>query len=92
MKLAWLKCEKEPVNRFEQVLYDGLATEVASAVARRFFNLNLASKLIAFSDEHNNASHRVLEKLGMRLSGRRNVGGAEALVFEINDKEFFAND
>lgn len=62
----------------------GLATEIAAAMAAKFFSLKLSNRLLAFSDDWNRPSHRVLEKIGMKLAGRRNVGGSQTLMFTMS--------
>lgn len=66
----------------------GLATEIASAMAGRFFSLEISDHLIAFSDPGNEASHRVLHRIGMRPVGKRLVGGVEAVVFRIGARDW----
>lgn len=61
----------------------GLATEIAHAMAKRFFDLGISDRLIAFSDPCNRPSHRVLQKIGMSYTGTRLVGGSETLEFSL---------
>ena len=49
----------------------GLATEALQGLARELFRLPEVVRIIGVTDERNRASLRVLERLGMKLSARR---------------------
>ncbi len=68
----------------------GLATEASSAVlAYAFEELNLAA-VAARVDAPNQASLRVLERLGMRFLGERPLDGRPTRHFEISRGEYRA--
>jgi RimJ/RimL family protein N-acetyltransferase len=60
----------------------GYATEIARALARRFFEDGRAARFIAFAHPDNAASLAVIRKLGMRACGTVRVGAVEFLNFE----------
>lgn len=62
----------------------GYATEAASAVLNYSHDKLALSKVKADVDEPNEASVRVLEKLGMTRTGRAEVEGRPLLYFELS--------
>lgn len=62
----------------------GYATEIASALARHFFRLDLADRFIAFAHVDNAASLRVLEKIGMRFERTGPMNGLSCHVYAMN--------
>lgn len=61
----------------------GLATEAAAACLRHGFGTLGLERVVGRAMEANVASHRVLEKVGMRLVGRFAEGGATWRLYEI---------
>ncbi len=61
----------------------GLATEAARAVIGYAFSRPALARIQADVDEPNQASVRVLERLGMRRTGRRVVNGRALLDYEL---------
>lgn len=67
----------------------GMATEVGRAVLSFATDELRASRVIAFTERHNLASRRVVEKLGLSLSGEiRTRGLVEGQDEEQNDAPF----
>jgi len=60
----------------------GYATEGARALARHAFETIGLERLVAVTRENNEASIRVLEKIGFVRAGMRHVYGADLVVFE----------
>jgi len=58
----------------------GLATEAARAALETLFREHPASRALALVHPENEASRRVLEKVGMRAIGPVNVAGATAIL------------
>lgn len=65
----------------------GYATEIASALARHFFRLDLADRFIAFAHIDNAASLRVLEKIGMRFERTGPMNGLLCHVYTMHRGE-----
>lgn len=63
---------------------NGYATEIAGALAQWFFSRGFAKEFIAFTHPENSASHRVLQKIGMRYEAPIIVGGAPGLCFRMS--------
>lgn len=63
----------------------GYATEAASAVLRYAFDVLGIEQVVADVDEPNEASIRVLERLGMSKTRREIVNGRPLLYYEICD-------
>lgn len=70
----------------------GLAPEAAGAVLRFGFEECGFDRVYAGADPPNAASFRVMEKLGMRLVGRRHVDGLEAIYYELTRETFEPED
>ena len=60
----------------------GLATEAARAMIRRGFEVNGFERIIASADAPNAASHRVMERAGMRFWKRETVNGLDTVYYE----------
>ena len=65
----------------------GLATEAAAACLHFGFGALGLPRIVAGVDPSNQASSRVLEKLGMRRCGTFILGGVEALYSEASRAE-----
>jgi [ribosomal protein S5]-alanine N-acetyltransferase len=65
----------------------GLATEAAKAVLRYGFEKCELERIHAGADPPNTASFRVMEKLGMRFSGRVSINGIETDYYLLNKTE-----
>jgi RimJ/RimL family protein N-acetyltransferase len=61
----------------------GLATEAAAACLRHGFEALGLDRIVGRAMEANAASHRVLEKIGLRLVGRFVEGGATWRLYDI---------
>ena len=61
----------------------GLATEAARAMIRRGFDVNGCDRIIASADTPNVASHRVMERAGMRFWKRETVNGLDTVYYEV---------
>jgi ribosomal-protein-alanine N-acetyltransferase len=61
----------------------GLATEAARAMIRCGFEVNGFGRIIASADAPNTASHRVMEKAGMRFEKRVTVNGLDTVYYAI---------
>ncbi len=59
----------------------GYATEAARAWLRHAFDELGLRRILAVTHEENEASRRVLEKIGMRYDGRTEYAGDEALLY-----------
>ena len=68
----------------DDLVGNGYATEAAAAVLRHCFATIHLTRIAADVDEPNEASVRVLEKLGMSRVGRRVVDGRPLLDFVID--------
>ncbi len=63
----------------------GYATEAAKEVLRYAFNVLKLKRVVGLAHPNNRAAQRVLEKLGMKHTGRRQSGGMEVLKFVIEN-------
>lgn len=61
----------------------GLATEAARAMIRYGLDVNGFERIIASADAPNVASHRVLERAGMRFMKRETVNGLDTVYYEL---------
>jgi ribosomal-protein-alanine N-acetyltransferase len=61
----------------------GLATEAARAMIRRGFDVNRFERVIASADAPNVASHRVMERAGMRFWKRETVNGLDTVYYDM---------
>jgi [ribosomal protein S5]-alanine N-acetyltransferase len=59
----------------------GYATEIAAALARHFFRLNIRDCFIAFAHVDNAASLNVLEKIGMRFERTGPMNGLPCHIY-----------
>lgn len=66
----------------------GLATEAAQAVLRYGFAEVGLETIYAGADPPNEASFRVMERLGMKLARRTTVNGLEAIYYVMTRAEF----
>jgi ribosomal-protein-alanine N-acetyltransferase len=64
----------------------GLATEAARAMIRRGFDVNGFDRIIASADAPNAASHRVMERAGMRFWKRETVNGLDTVYYELTHR------
>jgi RimJ/RimL family protein N-acetyltransferase len=67
---------------------EGLATEAGNAVLTHAFLVVGLSRVIGRTDSPNLASARVLERLGMRFEGEREVDGRPTLHYAISCAAF----
>jgi RimJ/RimL family protein N-acetyltransferase len=65
----------------------GLATEAVGAVMRQAFGPLGIERVVAVVKPDHVASQRVLEKAGLRLSGRRDAYGESLLLFEAHREQ-----
>lgn len=70
----------------------GLATEAARAALRFAFEIRNMPLVGAVAHPDNTASHRVLEKCGMRFVGKKIFYSVETFYFEIRADEFQNDD
>lgn len=63
----------------------GLATEAARATLRYGFETCRLAKIYAGADAPNEASIKVMAKLGMTYEGPRTINGIEAVYYSINN-------
>lgn len=61
----------------------GLATEAARAMIAYGFDVNGFERIIAAADVPNVASHRVMERAGMRFAKRETVNGLDTVYYEL---------
>lgn len=61
----------------------GLTTEAARAMIGYGFTINGFERIIASADAPNVASHRVMEKAGMRFAKRETVNGLDTVYYEL---------
>jgi ribosomal-protein-alanine N-acetyltransferase len=66
----------------------GLATEATSAMLRYGFEELKLDRIYAVADPPNEASFRVMEKVGMRFAKRMNIGGLDAIYYAIAREDF----
>ncbi len=66
----------------------GLATEAAQAVAQFGFEKCGVERIYAGADPPNTASFRIMEKLGMKFSGRISINGIETDYYLVNNLRF----
>ena len=65
----------------------GYGTELAAGVVAHGFHVLGMASIRASTDADNEASHRVLEKLGFRLIRRGTVGTLDTLFYELRPRE-----
>lgn len=68
----------------------GLATEAAHAALEYVFREIGAPRVTAATDPPNRASVRVMERVGMRFTGRGTLNGLDTLFYEITTQEWEA--
>lgn len=66
----------------------GFATEAARAVVRWGFADRALERIVAVAYPENDASRRVMEKLGMRHEGMRLVYGVESVYYSLTPNDF----
>jgi RimJ/RimL family protein N-acetyltransferase len=66
----------------------GFATEAARAVVRWGFDDRSLSRIVAVAYPENDASRRVMDKLGMRYEGTRLVHGVESVYYAVTPHDF----
>ena len=68
----------------------GLATEAAAAVLDHGFRELELDPIVAVGDPDNDASHRVLHKIGLRAAGTARHYGRELPFFELRRDDYLA--
>lgn len=68
----------------------GLATEIALASLDFGFKIHKFERIIAFARPDNQASQKVMEKIGMRLIEKSNIFEVFVVQYEITCQEFFS--
>jgi RimJ/RimL family protein N-acetyltransferase len=68
----------------------GLATEIACGILKYGFETHDFPRIIAVTRPANEASLRVLEKLGLKFEKGEVIAGVFAHIFQISKKEFAA--
>jgi RimJ/RimL family protein N-acetyltransferase len=66
----------------------GFATEVASAAVRWGFEERGLDRIVAVASSENEASRRVMDKLGMRYEGVRPVYGHDSVYYSLTPAAF----
>lgn len=66
----------------------GIATEAARAVVRFGFEERAFPAIMASADAPNTASHRVLEKIGMKLEKKARLKTLETVFYKIAKEDF----
>ena len=66
----------------------GIATEAARAVVRWGFEDLALERIVAIAYPENDASRRVMQKLGMRHEGMRLVHGVESVYYSLTPQNF----
>jgi ribosomal-protein-alanine N-acetyltransferase len=66
----------------------GIATEAASAVMRWGFRSLALERIVAVAYPENDASRRVMQKLGMRHEAMRLVHGVESVYYSVTALDF----
>ena len=69
----------------------GFATEAARAILRWGFAVCALHRIVAVAYPDNDASHRVMEKLGMRYEGMRLVYGVDSVCYSVTADDFASN-
>jgi [ribosomal protein S5]-alanine N-acetyltransferase len=69
----------------------GFASEATSAMLRYGFEGIKLDRIYAGADPPNQASFRVMEKVGMRFAKRMNIAGLEAIYYAVAREDFKAN-
>lgn len=66
----------------------GYATEAARAVVRWGFEERSLERIVAIAYPENDASRRVMDKLGMRYEGTRLVHGVDSVYYTVTPHDF----
>jgi RimJ/RimL family protein N-acetyltransferase len=69
---------------------NGIATETARASLKHGFSQLNLDRIVAQAAVENSASLRVLEKIGMKIIGKTEIGSFEALKYEITRSDFLS--